>query len=145
MAHVNLDRLHPVFRQYVEQILSDLRSRGWQPIVASAVRTEAEQADKVKQGYSKTKNSWHVASTAASLWETKNSYSVVHGNAVDIVDKRYGWEGKAANTQFKFWSDLGAAAKARGCVWGGDWKTFKDVAHVEWHYIDSPARTTALV
>ena len=35
---------------------------------------------------------------------------VVHGNAVDIVDERYRWEGLAANKDFQFWKDLGKAA-----------------------------------
>lgn len=136
----NLDRLHPVFRQYVQEILRDLTQLGWQPVVAEATRTREQQAEKVRKGYSKTMNSWHVPSTQAKFWETRESYSVVHGNAADIIDRRYGWAGPAANTGYKFWTDLGRAAKRRGLTWGGDWKDFKDVAHIEWHYIDGPPR-----
>ena len=51
--------------------------------------------------------------------------------AADIVDRRYGWGGPAKNLGFKFWKDLGAAARAEGLTWGGDWRSFKDVAHVQ--------------
>jgi peptidoglycan L-alanyl-D-glutamate endopeptidase CwlK len=95
-------------------IMSDLQSEGWQPTIASGIRTPAEQAEKVRQGYSQTMNSKHLL-----------------GKAVDIVDKRYGWDGPAANKNYQFWKDLGDAARSRGLQWGGDWKSFKDVAHIQ--------------
>ena len=30
-----------------------------------------------------------------------------------------------------FWTALGEEAKAQSLYWGGDWKDFKDVAHVQ--------------
>jgi|GEM_PF-4880261 len=30
-----------------------------------------------------------------------------------------------------FWAALGEEAKKRGLVWGGDWKSFRDVAHIQ--------------
>jgi len=44
----------------------------------------------------------------------------------------------AAATSFAFWKDLGRIAKAHGCAWGGDWKSFKDVAHIELYYVTDP-------
>ncbi len=49
------------------------------------------------------------------------------GLAADIVDRRYGWGGPAANTNHPFWRDLGEAARIEGLGWGG----FKDAAHVQ--------------
>lgn len=43
---------------------------------------------------------------------------VVNGYAVDIIDRRFGWE----IPRKQFWNDLGELAKKNGCVWGGDWK-----------------------
>jgi hypothetical protein len=62
---------------------------------------------------------------------------MVEGNAADLVDKRYGWGGPAAKAGFQFWKDLGEIARKHGCRWGGDWKSFKDVAHVEFLFIEA--------
>ena len=82
-----------------------------------------------------------MQSTEGYLPADKTSFEVVHGNAADIVDKRYAWGGPAANLHFQFWKDLGRIAKQQGCEWGGDWKKFKDVAHIQMLFIESPAST----
>jgi len=139
-----LNELHPVFRHNVELILGDLRKLGWQPKIIYARRTEEQQRDAIRRGASHTMLSWHVEHTIGLL--PSGAYlQVVRGNAVDIVDERYGWEkGGAKSKDFKFWKDLGAAARHAGCQWGGDWKPVKrkgkdgkihlrdqrDVAHV---------------
>ena len=132
----DLSAVHPLFLHVLNGILADLRALGWQPIVAEAVRTPEQQAVKVKDGHSKTMHSWHVPSTTARLAETRNSYSIVRGAAADIVDRRYGWGGPAKSLTFKFWTDLGRISKQHGCEWGGDWKSFPDVAHVQWLFIE---------
>lgn len=137
----DLSRLHPVFRFRVQQVLADLQALGWQPVVASAIRSSAEQTEKVKKGYSKTMHSWHVPSTMAMLRADKSSFNVVNGNAADIVDKRYGWDGPASKKDFQFWKDLGRTAKKHGCEWGGDWK-MRDVAHIQMLFVDSAPRAT---
>ncbi len=87
--------------------------------------------------------SWHVPSTEAYLPADASSFYVIHGNAADIVDERYGWGGPAADTNFQFWKDLGVIAKEHGCTWGGDWKNFVDVAHIEMLFIESPPSAKA--
>lgn len=120
-------------------ILGELRSLGWRPVVHhDAVRTLEEEAQKVKEGKSKTLNSWHVRSTVGHLRQSRTLMNIVHGNAADIIDERYGWDGPAANHHFRFWLDLGRVAKKYGCRWGGDWPHFKDVAHIEFLFIDQP-------
>ncbi|MEP0879235.1 M15 family metallopeptidase [Funiculus sociatus GB2-M2] len=114
MAAGGIESLEPAFQQKVGRVLVKVRAKGWQPKVAEGRRTIAEQREKVRRGVSKTMRSKHLC-----------------GIAADIIDKRYGWGGPAANTNFKFWKDLGAAAKSEGLVWGGDWRSFKDVAHLE--------------
>jgi hypothetical protein len=51
--------------------------------------------------------------------------------AVDVIDRRWAW-GEEAETN-GFWEALGRLAKAEGHFWGGDWRKFKDVAHVQFH------------
>ena len=113
----NLEGLDPSFSQKVVNILSTLQSQGWQPRVAEGLRTLEQQQQKIDQGRSSLKN-------------PQNSKHV-QGLAVDIIDRRWGWGGEAANTNHPFWNALGKAAQEEGLTWGGSWTTFKDVAHVE--------------
>ncbi len=113
----NFEGLDPAFSQKVKQILVQLTEKGWKPRVASGLRTVEQQQEKINQGRS-------------SLNDPRSSKHV-QGLAADIIDSRYGWGDKAANLNFQFWNDLGEAARAAGLTWGGDWKSFKDVAHVE--------------
>jgi hypothetical protein len=147
-----LDELHPVFRPRVVGILAALRTKQWQPKIVFAKRTEAQQRDAVKRKASPTMLSWHVRSTIGLIAgpDTVALAEVVHGNAVDIVDERYGWQGLAANKNFSFWKDLGQAAHDQSCEWGGDWKPKisidkkgkkhikdrRDVAHVQMKFIE---------
>jgi len=114
MAAGGIESLEPGVREKVRRVLVKLEQKKWQPRVAEGRRTLAEQREKVRRGVSKTMNSKHLC-----------------GIAADVIDRRYAWGGPAANTNFQFWRDLGAAAKSEGLVWGGDWKSFKDVAHIE--------------
>ena len=138
-----LEKCHPAFGFKLIIILRQLRAAGWQPIIWELIRTPEQQVGKLKQGRSKTLKSWHVPSTEGFLPADHSSIYVVHGNAADIVDKRYANQGPAANTNFQFWKNLGRIAKQQGCTWGGDWKSFKDVAHIQLLFIESPASTHA--
>ena len=113
----NLDGLAPMFVGKVKQVLSRLAEKGWRPRVAEGLRSVEQQQEKINQGRS-------------SLNDPRTSKHV-QGIAVDIIDSRYGWGGPAADLDFEFWNDLGEAAREVGLVWGGDWKSFRDVAHVE--------------
>lgn len=107
-----LKGLEPSFAAKVNNVLKGLKERGWQPRVAEGRRTLKQQQEKINTGRSSLKNpqrSKHIT-----------------GQAADIIDRRYGWKAPQ-----KFWDDLGELAKAQGLIWGGDWKSFKDVAHVQ--------------
>lgn len=110
----NLNGLKPEFRVKVENVLRKLQAKGWQPKVAEGLRTVEQQKEKVQKGFSKTLKSKHL-----------------DGLAADIIDKRYGWGKEAANLDFQFWKDLGQAATEESLTWGGNFKNFPDVAHVE--------------
>lgn len=97
-----LNELHPVFKHRVELILIDLRKLGWDPTIVFARRTEEQQRDAVRRRASPTMLSWHLQDTIGLLRVGHSHFQVVRGNAVDIVDKRYGWEGKAKSLDFQF-------------------------------------------
>jgi hypothetical protein len=125
------ESLDPKFKPIVLEVLTRMEAKGWQPFVCEGKRSVAQQREKVRLGYSKTMNSYHLT-----------------GKAADIVDKRYMWD---IGLSHQYWKDQGAivnelAAKYPGLQWGGDWgkgyqrylnyllgktKYFVDVAHVE--------------
>ena len=148
LATINAQKLaeaHPVFVLALRPIMKELFALGWQPRIVSVRRTKEQQAEKVKKGYSKTMQSWHVAGTQRILAHDRQSASEIHGAAADIIDDRYWWNGVAKSHSFGFWKDLGATAKKYGCEWGGDWKKFPDVAHIEMKLIESPPATSLTV
>ena len=110
MASDNLQGLNDAFAIKVKGVIECLEGKGWKPRVASGLRSRAEQAEKVRQGFSPTMSSKHLSGTAA-----------------DIIDRRHAWNIGKNHT---YWADLCVCAKAQGLVWGGDWGS-KDVAHVE--------------
>ncbi len=128
----------------VIMVLRQLNSRGWRPIIFHGSRTKKEQAEKVSKGVSHTMHSLHVhgekqlrsrgakAYTSAAYMLGQHGPYTISGEAADIVDIRWLWEGPCHNLNHPFWNDLGAAAKVAGLVWGGLWSgKSRDVAHVE--------------
>lgn len=108
------------FRSKVKGVLEALTKGGFQPKIFYGWRSVAVQQELVKKGRSKVKFSFHNAQMPDG---TPKSY------AADIIDQRWGWN-PAAETN-GFWKALGQEANKRGLVWGGDWKSFKDVAHIQ--------------
>lgn len=115
-----LESLNLNFRIKVKAVVDALKLRGFQPKIFYGWRSVAVQQELVRKGRSKVKFSFHNAQKPDG---TPNAY------AADIVDQRWGWN-NAAETN-GFWTALGEEAKTRGLVWGGDWTTFKDVAHIQ--------------
>lgn len=115
-----LESMHLDLRPKVTAVLEALAKRGFEPKVHFGWRSVAAQLEIVKKGHSTVKFSFHNAQLKDG---TPQSY------AADIIDVRYAWSNAA--TVAGFWTALGEEAKAQGLYWGGDWKTFKDVAHVQ--------------
>jgi hypothetical protein len=114
----HLARLDPRIREKVAAILSDLRGHGWRPIIASSYRSMEEQTRLKAAGRSTVSFSYHnhsLSGRPAAL-------------AADIIDSRYAW---AIPQSHLFWRHLGSSARAHGLTWGGNWRKFRDVAHVE--------------
>ncbi|RJS26082.1 hypothetical protein DRW03_06380 [Corallococcus sp. H22C18031201] len=96
--------------------------------------SEAEQAALYARGVTK----------ARTLAETPHG----RGGALDLVpydvERRVGlYEGPGVAAQY---AAMGAAAKAQGLVWGGDWTSIKDMPHVEvadWRRLPMPSGGTS--
>lgn len=110
--------LNPELVDKTNAVMQDLRAQGFQPKIAEGLRTPAQQAEKVRLGYSKTMNSNHL-----------------HGGAVDIIDARYGWDTKKYNNEIKSYSEaLAASAQKHGLMSGTAWKSYGpygDFAHLQ--------------
>ena len=103
--------MSPGIQPKVKAIVKELRDAGWQAVVHESRRDRAQQEKKCRDKVSKTMCSKHMCD-----------------NAADIIDKRYAWN---IATSHAFWTALGKATKRQGLEWGGDWKSFKDVAHIQ--------------
>ncbi|MBL8471200.1 MAG: M15 family metallopeptidase [Rhodocyclaceae bacterium] len=117
--------LNAAMRPKVQAVVSALAGRGFLPKIFFAWRSVAVQLEIVRKGHSKVKFSFHNAQLPDG---TPNAY------AADIIDQRWAWSDAAE--QNGFWDALGEEAKKVGLFWGGDWKTFRDVAHVQ--LVDNP-------
>ena len=115
-----LASMKPELAIKVRQVLAALSAKGFQPKVFYGWRSVTVQARLFAEGKSKVKFGFHNAQKPDG---TPNAY------AADIIDSRYAWNKEAERSGF--WKALGAAAKAQGLVWGGDWVSFRDWAHVQ--------------
>jgi len=114
--------MNPQFRVKVKAVIKALKEDGFKPKIFYGWRSEAVQLDLYIRKRSKVKFSFH---NAAKKDGVPNAF------AADIIDSRYAWSDKPETK--KFWEALGKAAKVQGLYWGGDWKSFKDWAHIQMH------------
>lgn len=114
-----LASMNPAFRSKASQLLQRLKGQGFRPKVFFAWRSVDVQRELKRQGRTKVDFSFHNA----TIGTRPNAY------AADIIDERYAWSSKPETKVF--WDALGKEAKALGLVWGGDWKSFRDLAHVQ--------------
>ena len=90
--------LAPEMKARAIAVLTQMQALAYDVHIAEGVRTLEEQKKKVEEGYSKTLHSRHLT-----------------GHAVDVVDRRWGWNPPSR----KFWFHLGAACIKAGLAWGG--------------------------
>ena len=117
-----LSSLEKRMRPKVERVLEALKGEGYQPKIVYAWRSVTKQLELVNAGHSRVRFSFHNAQKKNG---TPNAY------AADIIDKRWAWNKEAK--QNGYWDALGQSAKAEGLYWGGDWRSFKDWAHVQFY------------
>ena len=115
-----LRSMNPQLAVKVRGVLDALNQRGFQPKVFYGWRSVDVQARLYAEGKSKVRFSFHNAQKPDG---TPFAY------AADIIDARYAWTPQADTSGF--WKALGEEAKRQGLVWGGDWASFRDWAHVQ--------------
>ncbi len=139
-----LESLHPLFRAKVDAILKDMKSQGWDPIIGSGMRSSAQQEALYAQGrdqldqvntlrlkaklplitsdqnakvvtYSKAGKSYHNMPEAI-FPEGASNVVRGYGYAVDIVDRKRGWD--AVDAFGKTWGRRPRAKAANGVAIG---------------------------
>jgi len=115
-----LQSMKPEMAAKVRIVLDKLTARGFQPKIFYGWRSVAVQAQLFADGKSKVRFSFHNAQKPDG---TPLSY------AADIIDARFAWTPQAESSGF--WKALGEEAHAQAMVWGGDWTSFRDWAHVQ--------------
>ena len=107
-------------RAKTKRVLASLRDEGYKPKIFFAWRSVAVQQELVANGNSTVRFSYHNA-------QMKNGTPKAY--AADIIDKRWAWTDAAEENGF--WEALGRAAKTEDLFWGGNWRNFKDWAHIQ--------------
>jgi peptidoglycan L-alanyl-D-glutamate endopeptidase CwlK len=115
-----LQSMNPQLAIKVRGVLDALGRRGFQPKVFYGWRSVDVQARLYAEGKSKVRFSFHNA---------QKTDGTPYAYAADIIDSRYAWTQQAESSGF--WTALGEEAKRQGLVWGGDWASFRDWAHVQ--------------
>ena len=111
MSSRRIEDLIPEMQELYKLFEATCHSAGLDFIVTCTTRTKEEQAELVKKGFSKTMNSKHLI-----------------GEAFDIavlIDGKITWKNK-------YYEPFGEIGMSIGLVWGGSWKTFKDMPHFEY-------------
>ena len=117
-----LQSLDRRMRPKVGRVTEALKAQGFRPKIVYAWRSVAVQQELVAKGRSRVRFSFHNAQKPNG---SPRAY------AADIIDRRWAWSAMAKANGF--WEALGNAAKQEGLFWGGDWRSFKDWAHVQLH------------
>lgn len=117
-----LDNLHPDYRDRFAGFMDEATKKGLNLDVASTYRSPAEQQSLFDQGR-KTPGS---IVTNARPGTSAHNYAL----AVDVVPSGLQQQPNWAPDDPR-WQEMGALAQNQGLNWGGSWKSFKDMPHVQ--------------
>lgn len=121
--HDNLELLHPRMRAAARLWLADCTAAGYEVRVHETLRSEARQLQLQKGGASTVTIGYHLSGLALDFHVVRGP----HG-ALKAFTKPDAGEHAAELSALAAVAQLG---KARGLRWGGDWRSFKDLYHLE--------------
>jgi peptidoglycan L-alanyl-D-glutamate endopeptidase CwlK len=135
LKRINLTVLYPPFRNRIEELVANLRTKGLEFWAVSGERTFAEQGLIYAQGRTRAcpqcaktgSKCTHIISKARPGWSLHN-----YGIAVDFCkDRDTAKLGLQPNWDTKEYLALGEAAKAMGLEAGVFWPKFVDAPHIQ--------------
>jgi peptidoglycan L-alanyl-D-glutamate endopeptidase CwlK len=115
-----LSQVNPSLASAARKIIEGAQQSGYTLIVAEGYRTVQKQNEYYAQGRTKPGN----IITYKKGGESKH-------NIGEAVDFDFIINGRQSNASSNNWSLIGSLAGQFGLIWGGDWKSFKDLRHVE--------------
>lgn len=115
-----LSQVNPSLARAVWKIIEIAQQKGYTLIVAEGLRTVEKQNEYYAQGRTKPGN---------IITYKKGGQS--NHNFGEAVDFDFIINGRRSNASSNNWKLIGDLAKQLGLIWGGDWKNFKDLRHVE--------------
>lgn len=144
----SLADLHPVFRPIAEEWQRRCELAGWHILIYFTARSFAEQAALWAQGRESVNavNALRRVVNFGPLGDREARRRVTnakpgrswhqYGLAIDYVPIRS--DGKpdwiySPGDPADVYDETARLAKALGCIWGGDFETFKDYGHIEYH------------
>jgi peptidoglycan L-alanyl-D-glutamate endopeptidase CwlK len=121
MPSRNLEDLHPLVADKAKQLVQMAAAEGVEILVTSTLRTFEEQAELFAKGRTKP-GAIVTDAKPGSSWHN-------FGLAFDVVPLVNG----KAIWNSPFWNQIGELGMEVGLVWGGDFRSFKDKPHFEFH------------
>lgn len=145
----SISALHPEFAKLVNKLIAGLKAKGYNPRLATAFRSLAEQLEKYEKGFSQVKFGNHTTVIE------KDGLLVPASTAIDIIQTDIGWspdpgKDKSKPESYSQGAEFFKAIKTvinenpelKDLKWGGDWSQSNgiwkhwgigwDPAHVEW-------------
>jgi hypothetical protein len=126
---VNLGGVHPSLIAAVTRIIQTMESLGKPMTVTDALRTTEQQQAIYAKGRTAPGPIVTQCDGVVKMSNHQAHPDDLFGHAVDcafVVNGQPNWD--EANP----WKLYGEMAKALGCRWGGDFKSFVDKPHIEW-------------
>lgn len=119
--------VHPDLVAKVLKVLKAMEALGFPMMVTSGLRTAEEQARLYAQG--RTAPGKKV--TNADGVRKKSNHQAREDGFGHAVDCAFVVDGKPSWNERLPWAAYGACAKALGLTWGGDWRSLRDMPHLE--------------
>ena len=121
MPSRKLEDLHPLVVEKAHQLIELARVDGIEILVTSTLRTFEEQAELFAIGRTKPGD----IVTNAKAGESWHNFGLAF-DVVPLVNGKAIWDSP-------FWNRIGELGKQTGLLWGGDFQSFKDKPHFEFH------------
>lgn len=133
----SVEDLCPKVKPKIFHALALIVSRGVHVLITDTLRTEEEQKQLLRAGKSQTLNSKHLPQTKCEACHqlTNSTGTLGMSHALDLAVYSQ-WSSRGPDkltwdSTHPDWQTIGECVRASGLRWGGDWKTFKDYAHME--------------
>jgi hypothetical protein len=112
----DLQSLHPFFRDKINQLIKNCKSKGIELSIVESYRTHAKQSEYFGMGKKYTRSAGG---------KSKHQYGLAV-DVVPVIDSVAVWDNVI------LWRKIGVEGEKLGLRWGGRWKSPYDPAHFEW-------------